>query len=71
MPPNDKEYYSLGEVQMLLVNEGYTRYAINRAIDRLKLLGQINVEIDPLDERARRVRHQDLERIRQYLKTGQ
>jgi len=71
MPPNDKDYYSLGEIQMLLVNEGYTRYAINRAIDRLKLLGQINVEIDPLDERARRVRHQDLERIRRYLKTGQ
>jgi hypothetical protein len=71
MPPPDKDYYSLGEVQMLLVNEGYTRYAINRAVDRLKLLGHIKVDIDPLDERARRVRPQDLERIRQYLRTGE
>jgi hypothetical protein len=71
MPTNDKEYYSLGEVQMLLVNEGYTRYAINRAIDRLKLLNQISVEIDPLDERARRVKQVDYERIRRYLQTGQ
>jgi DNA-binding MarR family transcriptional regulator len=71
MPTNDKDYYSLGEVQMLLVNEGYTRYAINRAVDRLKLLNQISVEIDPLDERARRVKQVDYERIRRYLQTGQ
>ena len=71
MAGNDKGYYTLGEVQILLVNEGYTRYAINRAVDRLKLLNQISVEIDPLDERARRIKQQDFERIRRYLQTGQ
>jgi hypothetical protein len=66
----EKEYYSLGEVSLLFINEGYTRYMVTRAIDRLKLLGEISVEPDPLDERAKRVRRQDVERIRSYLRTG-
>lgn len=66
----DKEYYSLGEVSLLFINEGYTRYTVTRAIDRLKLLGEITVEPDPLDERAKRLRRQDVERIRSYLHTG-
>jgi len=71
MPTLDRDYYSIGDVQLMLANEGYTRYAINRAIDRLKLLGQITVEIDALDERARRIKRADVERIFQYMTTGQ
>jgi hypothetical protein len=71
MPQLDKNFYTLGEVQILLINEGYTRYAINRAIDRLKLLGEITIEVDPLDERARRVKRADVERIFRYMETGQ
>lgn len=66
-----KEFYTLSEVHLLLANEGYTRYAITRAIDRLKILREIAIEFDPLDERARRVKHADVERIRRYLQTGQ
>ncbi|HLY31319.1 MAG TPA: helix-turn-helix domain-containing protein [Ktedonobacterales bacterium] len=54
----------------MLINEGYTRYTVSRAIDRLKLLGQITIEPDPLDERVKRVRRTDIERIRSYLQTG-
>jgi hypothetical protein len=42
------------------VEEGY---AINRIIDRLQLLGWITVEIDPADERARRIERVDVERV--------
>jgi DNA-binding MarR family transcriptional regulator len=71
MASQDKDYYNIGDLQMHLQNEGFTRYAINRAIDRLKLLGLISVEVDPLDERARRVKKLDYERILTYLRTGQ
>jgi hypothetical protein len=66
----DKDYYSLGEVTLIFVNQGYTRYNVSRAIDRLKLLGEITVEPDPLDERAKRIRREDVARIRTYLQTG-
>lgn len=66
----DRGFYSLSEVTLLLINEGFTRYAVTRAIDRLKILGQITIEPDPTDERVKRVRNEDVERIRSYLKTG-
>lgn len=46
------------------------RIRVTRAIDRLKLLGEITVEPDPLDERAKRIRRVDVDRIRSYLRTG-
>jgi len=66
----EKEFYSLSEVTLQLVNEKFTRYAVTRAIDRLKLLREITIEPDPLDERVKRVRRQDVARIRTYLQTG-
>lgn len=70
MPGFPVHNYSLSEVTLMLINEGYTRYTVSRAIDRLKLLGQITIEPDPLDERVKRVRRTDIERIRSYLQTG-
>jgi len=66
----EKDYYSLSEITLLFINEGYTRYAVSRAIDRLKVLSEIAIEPDPTDERVKRVRRQDIGRIRAYLQTG-
>jgi hypothetical protein len=66
----EREYFSLSEITLLFINEGYTRYAVSRAIDRLKVLGQITIEPDPTDERVKRIRRQDISRIRAYLQTG-
>lgn len=66
----NKDYYSVGDVTLMFINEGYTRYAVSRAIDRLKLMGEITIEPDPLDERVKRVRRQYIDRIRAYLQTG-
>ena len=66
----EKEHYSLSEVTLLLINEGYTRYAVSRAIVRLKVMGQISIESDPTDERVKRVKREDIGRIRRYLQTG-
>jgi DNA-binding MarR family transcriptional regulator len=66
----EREYYSLSEVTLLLINEGFTRYAVSRAIDRLKVTGQLSIEPDPTDERVKRVKREDVERIRTYLRTG-
>lgn len=67
----ENEYYSVGDLTLLLINEGFTRYAVSRAIDRLKIMGQITVEPDPTDERAKRIKRESVERIRRYLQTGQ
>ncbi len=34
----ENEYYSVGDLTLLLINEGFTRYAVSRAIDRLKIM---------------------------------
>jgi hypothetical protein len=70
MPNDDKEFYYLGEIQTIFVNEGYTRYTITKAIERLKILGEIDVDTDPLNERAKKVSREDVARIRRYLQTG-
>jgi hypothetical protein len=66
----EQTYYSIGDVTLLLINEGYTRYAVARAIDRLKILNEITVESDPTDERVKRIKQEYVGRIRQYLQTG-
>ena len=66
----EKEFYSLGDITLIFINEGYTRYAVSRAIDRLKVMGEIVVEPDPIDERAKRIKREYIERIRRYLQTG-
>jgi hypothetical protein len=66
----EQTYFSIGDVTLLFINEGYTRYAIARAIDRLKILNEITVESDPTDERVKRIKQEYVGRIRQYLQTG-
>jgi hypothetical protein len=70
IPMAEQSYFSIGDVTLLLINEGYTRYAVARAIDRLKILNEITVESDPTDERVKRIRQEYVGRIRQYLQTG-
>lgn len=67
----EKPYYTLTEVTLVFVNEGFTKYAVTKAIDRLRLLGEISVDPDPVDERVKRIRREYIDRIRKYLQTGQ
>jgi hypothetical protein len=70
IPMAEQSYFSIGDVTLLFINEGYTRYAVARAIDRLKILNEITVESDPTDERVKRIKQEFVGRIRQYLQTG-
>ena len=69
-PHGRTSYFSIGDVTLLFINEGYTRYAVARAIDRLKILNEITVESDPTDERVKRIKQEYVGHIRHYLQTG-